>query len=326
VRARERTAIEIMADPPAPTSAAIGTDVAGEHGELMKTSLSRTFAVVLASTIVLLACASPAVEAPPAGGPAETAPSSSAEPAAASTSGDAEKAESFDLVVRALDLSVHWTTLGEKEVEMIVAVRDDEGGRRVAWTAKTTKAPEKTAELRFPNLLRAGGTYQVAVSGVGARPLFSVGPVTKEVVLDVDQATADESSTDDAIAYDIINTPVTLPAGTYTASLGPAGTSIKVIVDSKGKLSLRRADYGCGAGACGVVSIVSDPLCEPELVRADTMAAKITDSDGKQSLVVALKQEGTGLRVEGKIANGTCCSHAVDVLAKRTSAEIGACE
>jgi hypothetical protein len=92
-------------------------------------AFSGAFVAGLVSTMVLLACASsePAKGAP-AGG---AAPSSGSEPAPGATTEEPAGgvAESFDLVVRATDLSDYWATFGEQEVEMIVAVRDAQSMR-----------------------------------------------------------------------------------------------------------------------------------------------------------------------------------------------------
>ena len=60
--------------------------------------------------------------------------------------------------------------------------------------------------------------------------------------------------------------------------------------------------------------------------RFETLVAEFADLPG----VIppgATKGFGSGaLRIQGKITDGTCCSHAVDVLAKKTSGDLGACK
>jgi len=290
---------------------------------------SRTWKTMLLG-MTLVACSSSSPTSPT---PASTPEGQTSPPADEAVPGSDEDpgapaAETFDLVLRGVAYDDYLALMGETSNEVQVAVQDGATKKRAAWTAKTVTSGDATVELTWPKLLARDASYDVAVAAYGRYALHAVGPVTGAVVLEIDQEktrVASDSTSDEA--YDVLNTKLTLAPGTYEAAFPADGTSITLVVGPSGRLASRSISLGCrGAGACGSVSVWSNPTCGPSFVRGDDLTSHIDVARNAEKLDATVSIDGAAFRVKGTMKSGTCCSVPVDVLVPRKSADTDACK
>ncbi len=266
--------------------------------------------------------------APPA--PEEVAPPD--EDDASPAESDVSSAQTHSLTLHGSGIRALAEYMGQASYELIAAVYDDTRGSRVGWKILQTAPGQDTYTFDWPDLLEPHHAYRVALSSMPC-----VGPVVRRfedvgASVDIDVSPAcgnhifDES--DDAEAEALLNTPIELPAGLYSANSSSSNAALSLIVTADGRLIRSRFKYGCRNAGTGCESYLADtsPICQPFFIRADTGAARIIGGGNNFSLDVSVAPDGDRLHITGSMSKYNCCQEEVDWYAVRTGDASSACD
>jgi hypothetical protein len=285
---------------------------ASERSMRSTAPLSVSFAL-----LVLAACASPSTGTSSGG--------SSGTGADGPDAATGDTAQKLDLTLTGTGLKDAWFA-EQRELELLAAVQDDTTNERVGWAAKTIKAPADTYAISFPAALESDHDYRVVLYspyGFGYVLTRLVG-VTENVTLTRDFGNG--TSDDEDEAFEILQTPLELPSGTYEATLNAADTHASFVVGPTGRLSSWKASVGCDGGCGG--SRISDTrgICRGLLVRGDDGRADFGTGGNDIWMDATVVADRGTLRVRGKVEHGGCCSAEIDAIARRSSGETHGCD
>lgn len=273
-----------------------------------------------ATSIALVACAGSAPSSPGVTGDSDADIDAGADVVA---TGD-----TFDLTVHGTGFASQWTLTDDPSIELVLAAQDVDTKERIGWEPKTVSKPADDFTFTWPGRLKRGARYAVALEGWKTYAYFEVPAVVGDVTLELDDAKVTTATKRYLDAFDVLDTRLALPPGTFEAANPKTGTKIAFVVGKEGYLNVARLLYGCSGSTatCGDYGGHSVAPCTRAYVRGDTMKAKLGDSTSwGLSIAATASVQGDGIAIEGAVKRANCCNEPVALVATRTSTDTAGC-